>query len=110
MRGGAAASLKGLMPDKWLTSEIIMANDPDSVDDEMEREEAERLMPETKLLEQILSFVDLQTEEDDIHARLLLERFEDLIRQQMGVGVQPLQPEARPKSKIAPTVRQEITG
>ena len=106
-RGVTAASLKGMMPDKWLRSEIVMADDPDSVDNEMEREEAERLMPETKLLEQILSFVDKQTEEDDIHARLLLKRFLDLLIQQMGAGVQPLQPEIKPKSKLAP-VRQEV--
>lgn len=101
-RGVTAASLKGMMPDKWLRSEIVMADDPDSVDDQMEMEEAERLMPETKLLEQILSFVDKQTPVDDIHARLLLKRFLDLLTQQMGAGVQPLQPEIKPKSKLAP--------
>ncbi len=100
-RGSAAISLRGMMPDSWLRGELIMEDDPDSVDDEIEREEAERLVPEIKLLEQALSFADKQTDEDDIQARLLTKRLVDLIK---GMG-QPLQQATQPKP-AQPLMRQ----
>ncbi len=106
-RGRAAASLTGIMPLKWLRQRIVQDQNPNEVDNEVEREQAEQQDPAQTMLERIYALIDKGDNLFKQKAQFELFNLETVLKQRKGQGV----PEPMLMSKRSPrTMPANITA
>ena len=108
-RGATAAAFGGIMPKVWVRDNIIMAEDPDKIDELVDMEEAEVAYPIINMIDRTLDFIRQHTPEANAKARALAKQTISMVRQQMlGNEVSPRQ--QRESTPIVNMATQRTAG
>jgi len=90
-RGQAAGMLFGTMPKRWIRQEIIMADDPDNVDDEVDSEKGEDVDPIDGMYDRVLGNIKRGFSRKDDSLKMLalmeLQTLKLVLKQRVGQGV-----------------------